>query len=378
MAQRYWVDGGSSTNWNATGNTNWSATSGGANNASVPTSADDVFFDSSSGIGNSVISANISIKSLDCAGYLGTITHNAARTLTINGISPVVRFSVGMTYTLGNSLTSKITLNAASGTALLTTNGKTLGFLVFGNGGGAPILSVQDTLTCSGSIEFDAGTLTLNGHNVTSSSFTSNGLDVGCTINMQNITWTITGYDAIAAITYVWNPKGPSLGTGNVVNATGSTIKFTDNSSNIKTFSTEEVGLVYGVLWFTGIGTGTYSISSGSDLTLNTIKDDNTSSHVLQFSSNIIYTVTTLNINGFDCSNRAAVQADTPGNATIISVSSGTVTSDYVTIQDLDVSSGGAIFNATHASNLGGNTGWNFLSSCSSGNPGFLLKLINN
>src|SRR3990167_5450854 len=82
-ASRYWVGGGASSNWNATGNTNWSATSGGANNASVPTASDDVFFDSNSGTGNSVISASHSIKSLDCTGYAGTLTHNAIRTLSI-------------------------------------------------------------------------------------------------------------------------------------------------------------------------------------------------------------------------------------------------------------------------------------------------------
>lgn len=46
MANRYWV-GGSGT-WNSTNTTNWSATSGGAGGASVPTSADAVFFDTSS------------------------------------------------------------------------------------------------------------------------------------------------------------------------------------------------------------------------------------------------------------------------------------------------------------------------------------------
>jgi hypothetical protein len=43
MANRYWR-GGAGT-WDTTTTTNWSATSGGAGGASVPTSADDVFFD---------------------------------------------------------------------------------------------------------------------------------------------------------------------------------------------------------------------------------------------------------------------------------------------------------------------------------------------
>ncbi len=43
MADRYWV-GGTGT-WNTTSTTNWSATSGGASGASVPTTADNVIFD---------------------------------------------------------------------------------------------------------------------------------------------------------------------------------------------------------------------------------------------------------------------------------------------------------------------------------------------
>jgi len=43
MADRYWV-GGTGT-WDTTSTTNWSATSGGASGASVPTTADNVIFD---------------------------------------------------------------------------------------------------------------------------------------------------------------------------------------------------------------------------------------------------------------------------------------------------------------------------------------------
>lgn len=46
MADRYWV-GGAGT-WNSSDTTHWSASSGGASGASVPTAADNVFFDSAS------------------------------------------------------------------------------------------------------------------------------------------------------------------------------------------------------------------------------------------------------------------------------------------------------------------------------------------
>jgi len=59
MADRYWRGGSGS--WNTT--TNWSATSGGAGGASVPTSADNVIFDANSGSGT--------------AHYIVTVTDNA-------------------------------------------------------------------------------------------------------------------------------------------------------------------------------------------------------------------------------------------------------------------------------------------------------------
>jgi len=49
MADRYWV-GGTGT-WNSTSTTNWSASSGGAAGASVPTAADNVIFDAGSDAG---------------------------------------------------------------------------------------------------------------------------------------------------------------------------------------------------------------------------------------------------------------------------------------------------------------------------------------
>lgn len=75
MANRYWV-GGTNSNWVSYGN--WAATSGGAATASVPTSADDVFFDANSGSGTVYISAAgvfqlAYANNLTCTGYTGTI-----------------------------------------------------------------------------------------------------------------------------------------------------------------------------------------------------------------------------------------------------------------------------------------------------------------
>ena len=114
MANRYWVGG--TANWDGTAGTKWSATSGGAGGASVPTSADDVFFDANSGASTVTISTgNTGALSINCTGFTGTLAGTAA--LTVSGSVTLV---AGMTVTYNGTLT-------LNGTGTLTSAGKTLG-----------------------------------------------------------------------------------------------------------------------------------------------------------------------------------------------------------------------------------------------------------
>jgi hypothetical protein len=170
VANRYWVGGGSSENWNATGPTNWSGTSGGSNDATVPGTTDNVFFDDNSGVGNSVISANITIESLDCEGYTGTLTHNNGVNLTVGHLTvgSVVReiiFTTEMTYTLIGTPTLTIT---GYGTFTLTTGGKTLPNVNTGSDARFAI-SLNDDLTCGTFVPPQV--LIHNGYSVNAQSF---------------------------------------------------------------------------------------------------------------------------------------------------------------------------------------------------------------
>ncbi len=114
-AARYWVGGGSSSNFNATAPTNWSATSGGVGNASVPGASDGVTFDGA-GTGNTaaVVSATITVLSFTVtSGYTNTITHNAVLTVAGN-------VTLNTSYTIAGS--SGMTISAAS---TITSGGKT-------------------------------------------------------------------------------------------------------------------------------------------------------------------------------------------------------------------------------------------------------------
>ena len=72
MADRYWVGG--TDNWDGTPGTKWSATSGGAGGASIPTFADDVYFDAASGaVTVTVPSTSVSFRNLTCTGFTGSL-----------------------------------------------------------------------------------------------------------------------------------------------------------------------------------------------------------------------------------------------------------------------------------------------------------------
>src|ERR1051326_2705128 len=107
---RYFVNGGVDNNWSTIGN--WSLTSGGAGGQTVPTSSDDVHFDSKSP--NCTVNTSARVcKTLDFTGYTNTIPMS-------NGIT--VSGSVTLVSAMTISGSSGLTVNA---TGTLTSNTKT-------------------------------------------------------------------------------------------------------------------------------------------------------------------------------------------------------------------------------------------------------------
>lgn len=122
----------------------------------APGAADDVLLTSTSA--DCTITASVTWNSLNCTGYTAILTHNASVTLTLDGQDGLGNSLIlvsGMTYTLGNALTSAITFTGA-GTSKITTGTKTLGNVVFNNSGDT--FQLQDNLTTSGNFTNTAGT----------------------------------------------------------------------------------------------------------------------------------------------------------------------------------------------------------------------------
>jgi len=157
MADRYWVGG--TGNWDGSTTTNWSASSGGAGGASVPTSADNVFFDANSDAGGTftvTLTTTANCLDLTVSGLDNTMTFAGTSALNVYGSLsyPATNFSHTRTGTTTFRATSSKTI---------TTNGISFGGTVSFNGvAGQWTLQDDFTGTASGSNTLVNGTLALN------------------------------------------------------------------------------------------------------------------------------------------------------------------------------------------------------------------------
>ncbi len=359
MANKFWVGGGSSTNWNAVSNTNWANSSGGAFNQTAPGTGDVAIFDSNSGSGNAVLNTAFTIQGLECDGstagtgaYAGTITHNTATTLTINtGAANSFRLASGMTYTPA-STTSLVTLTHTTGTANIKTYGKALAALTINGAGGTTqtldALKVNavtnSTLTVTSGI-FDANGGAGGPYAITACEVVSTGAVTRSLILGGDV--TIGG--AAAAGQTIWN-----LG--------GSLLTFTKNSANIIVLS-PNAALTSN--WVLNLFAQTYNNFTFNATTIES---------VISFSSTGAVTFANLTINsgwwlGFSSQtytiSNAFTWTGTQANPillnaapqTTFSCPSGACTLNWGALLGI-IGTGGATFSAINTPNFGGNTGW--------------------
>jgi hypothetical protein len=326
MANRYWV-GGTAT-WDLTAGSKWSATSGGAGGASVPTGADAVFFDANSGSGTVTLSLFSQCASINTSGFTGTLS--SSNSLSITG-----------SVTIGAGTTWNIPGLGLSGTGTLTTNGKNPGVVGISDGS----WSLGDALTADGFSVYGSASFNTNNYNITAASVSFT--------NTSNVTLgsslvTVTGSDVGGAVF--------EAGSGITLNAGTSTIKFTDSTSNTKTF--DGGGKTYNIVWFApGAGTGYFDILGAN--TFNELKDDGSAAHTIQFPTGVTQTIATFNVNGTS-GQRISLRSATNGTQFTLSKASGTVNVDYLDIKDSNAA-GGATWNAGAGSlNSGNNSGWVF------------------
>jgi hypothetical protein len=327
MADRYWVGGTAS--WDGTAGTKWSATSGGAGGASVPTTADDVFFDASSTGTVTIASGNTGAKSINCTGFTGTLTGTAD--LTVAGSITLV---AGMTYTH----TGKVTI---TGTSTLTTAGKNFSELVVNSSG--ITLTLADALNCqTRSITITQGTFTTSNYNVTCSTLLGTGTSLK-TFNLGSSTVTLSNTSPL--------------------NLSGSNLTFNAGTSQINLSSTANIT-------FNGSSLTFYNVSfTNANSSSKTITGANTFNNLLftapsaaslasiSFSAN--QTINgTLTCAGATSLRRLFVASNSIGTSRTLTVAS--ISANDCDFRDITLGGAAAGASPTRAGDCGGNSGITF------------------
>ena len=328
MANRYWVGGTAS--WDGTAGTKWATTSGGAGGASVPTTADDVFFSVLSTGVCTIATGNTGAKSINCTGFTGTITGTSP--ITVAGS---VTLFVSMTY----SHTATVTL---TGTGTLTSAGKTFGALAV-NGSGITV-TLGDALNVSSSLTITEGEFNTANFSVNVNTLLSNNSNVR-TITLGSSTLVITGFNQT------------SLDFNNSTNLT-----FNANTSQISITGWNST--------FSGGGQTFYNVSfaAATGPFLSTINGANTFNNLtVQAASSVIYQLSlsadqtvngTFSGTSTTATSRVFFFSSTPGTARTITAAAASASDcDF---RDIIIAGAAAPISPTRGGNCGGNSGITF------------------
>jgi hypothetical protein len=331
MPDRYWVGGTAS--WDGTAGTKWALTSGGAGGESVPTTADDVFFDANSNTGSAITvtiaAGNTGAKSINCTGFTRTITGTAA--ITVAGS---ITLDAGQTYTH----TGTVTL---TGTGTLTTAGKTFSGVNINNSGITVTLGGALN-TATRNLTITQGTFNTDNYNVTTASLSSSGTTTRA-INLGSSTVTSSGTTFAVSFT---TPSNLTFDAGT------STILLTNASATLSSGS-----LTFYDVSFTSTATGTRVITAGTTFNNLTLTASATGLSQLQVNG-------TTTVNGtFTCAGSSAiargfVRSDIIGNTRTITAAA--VSADDCDFRDITIAGAAAPISPTRAGDCGGNSGITF------------------
>lgn len=326
MANRYWVGGTAS--WDGTAGTKWAATSGGPGGETVPTSADDVFFDASSTGTCTIATGNTGAKSITCTGFTGTITGSA--TITVSGSVTLV---AGMTYTH----TGRMTFD---GTGTLTSAGKTFSPVTV-NGAGIT-LTLGDALNPGNTeIIVTQGTFDTANFNVTAGRLGTSG---SLTRSIILGSSTVTLIDV------------------NAVNFSGTTnLTFNAGTSQINvSFSLPNFnggGQTFYNVSFTNTSTGFRNMTGANTFNNLTLTASATGISTLAFAAN--QTINgTLTCAGSSALQRGFIASNTVGTARTLTVA--TLSANDCDFRDITLAGAASGASPTRAGDCGGNTNITF------------------
>ena len=276
MADRYWV-GGNGT-WSSTNTTRWSATSGGASGASVPTSLDKVYIDVNSGASGSTITI--------ASGYTAVCySFSRTRNITLSSSGSSGSLIVGDVSGGLNSGdyvdTAGFTVDVGSITILGSTSGTPSVLNVSGTiGQTVQIFMNQGSIKSSGNI-FIGSQVNVNGANnldISGFYFQSRGLVFfgggaliasSTQIDMTGGNFSISGSTSFDPSTMTsLELTGASFSDGGNTPKTYPSISFATGSGNFAVYNTPNATMTITALTLNSNG---LKVTSGQSLIIGTI-----------------------------------------------------------------------------------------------------------
>lgn len=315
----------------------------------APTAADDAQLTVASG--NVTIDTGAVARSLDCTGYIGTLTHGAIATLTLGDATAgagnvALKFVAGMTYVRGNDITSAISFVSTSATQqTITTAGKNSGNVTISGVGSSYVLGDAHTIPVTTTFTLTAGTFNTGNFACSWGLFVISGAG-NKTLTLGSSAIAITG------------------NSGSSVNYTGSNLTVTANTA-VMTFSGVSAG-IQGATAFNWNGLSAVFSSSVSNVTvvgptLNNLTFNGPANKTAQFFV-VTFTLTVtgiLTILGASAVNRIIVRSGTTGTAGIISVATSFALSN-TDFMDITASGAAGTWTGTSMGNALGNTNITF------------------
>jgi hypothetical protein len=274
---------------------------------------------------NLFITSGASAPTLTTGSIFGNVDFTGS-TCSITAVTSV--FFSGLVLASGGTYTALTATLNNSGT--LNGNGKTIVALTINHFG---TTTVAGSLTTSTTITFTQGTINLAGYTLTA---TTNFVSVGPT------TRTITG-TGIISVAGAWTVTDGTGFTGNSY-----TINMTNASS--KTFAGGNGS--YGTLVQAGAGALTISGSNAfADIQATTRPS------TITFTAGTTQSLSNFTLSG-TTGNLVTINSTTAGTQYTLTKSNGTVSVNYLSIQDSNVT-GGAYWGTTTSTFVSNNTGWN-------------------
>lgn len=422
MANRYWV-GGSGT-WDGSNTANWSATSGGAGGASVPTTADAVFVNASSGGGTITLGANVSALSFTGTGATGNMDWNGFK-ISLAGNATTVWNVGSMTTTGASERKVELTYSGSTGTRAITpgnfTDSSAISFYIIA--GSDTVQFISGSTGRYGNVDFTGFSGSWTASSSSAQWVIYGNLKVSATMTLPSQTGTLFMAGASGTYTITSNGKTFDLpinffgggtytfaddftvGSTRTVTLTAGTIDAGTKNVSLGSFAlaagTKTLTLgsktwtVTGAAWnananSTGLtvnrGTATITMTSASPKTFSgggftwptlnqggagvlTIAQSNTFANItntVQPATITLTAGTTQTVEAFGVSGTAGnlitLNSSSAGNKATLSDSSGTINVSYMSIQDI-AATGGAGWDAyTSNGNIdaGNNSGWVF------------------